>query len=277
MKNNCPNRTPNIFSLQLMYLVAGLVLSTTIDVPNTGDVIVNSPIVLSPYLFGAGTDLFFGVPSVDGVNPIAPIEPTDTPTTLEDYFIAGDPSIIGGHYSGNNTLQYAPEHSPFALQIGALILSDYAAFLNNNSAITGIVTTVQQLPYITDAPFRVDLLVLPLALAFGFAGMAFAVLDVLLLKGDNIVGLFRVNGVDEWMTYLGVMMYKCTTTFAPFFVLVIVLGLALQSVLLGNGGRWLGTVLILFGYAYSTSPLGLILGKRFIHSDYKSVANWFPG
>jgi len=33
----------------------------------------------------------------------------------------------------------------------------------------------------------------------------------------------------------------------------------------------------MFAYAYSTAPQGLILAKRFIHSDYKSVANWFPG
>ena len=136
---------------------------------------------------------------------------------------------------------------------------------------------VQQLPYISDAPFRVDLLVLPMCLAFGFAGLAFSVLDVLLLKGDNIIGLFRVAGITEWMAYLGVVSYKLLTTFVPFFTLVVILGLSLESVLFGNGGRWLGSILIMISYAYSTGPLGLIIAKRFIHSDYKSVANWFPG
>jgi hypothetical protein len=260
-----------------MYLVAGLVVATLVETPNKGDTVTNSPIEISPYIAGSDTSLFFGVPSIDGFNPISPLEPVDAPEAIEDYFVAGVPPFLGGHYDDNSTLQYAPEHSAFALQIGALILSNYTAFLNPNSTIEGIATSVQQLPYTTDAPFRIDLLILPLCMAFGFAGMAFSVLDVLLLKGDNIIGLFRVNGIDEWMTYLGVMMYKFTSTFLPFFVLVIILGSALQSVILGNGGRWLGTVLIMLAYGYSTSPLGLILGKRFIHSDFKSVANWFPG
>jgi len=67
------------------------------------------------------------------------------------------------------------------------------------------------------------------------------------------------------------------TTFVPFFFVVIILGLALGSVLFGNGGRWLATILIIFLYAFSVAPQGLILAKRFIHSDFKSVANWYPG
>lgn len=31
------------------------------------------------------------------------------------------------------------------------------------------------------------------------------------------------------------------------------------------------------GYAYSGSPIGLILAKRFIHGNFKETANWFPG
>ena len=107
--------------------------------------------------------------------------------------------------------------------------------------------------------------------------MAFSVLDVLLLKADNIISLFRVAGITEWTTYLGVMMYKFTTSFTPFFLLLIILSFALKSVLMGNGGRWLGTILVLFGYAYSTTPIGLILAKRFIHSDFRAAANTFPG
>ena len=60
-------------------------------------------------------------------------------------------------------------------------------------------------------------------------------------------------------------------------LIFIVLGVSLGIVLFGNAGRWLGTILLCFGYAFSTSPQGLILAKRFIKSDFKSVANWFPG
>jgi hypothetical protein len=75
------------------------------------------------------------------------------------------------------------------------------------SGVDGIAATAQQVPYVKDALLGVDLLVLPLCLAFGFTGMAFSVLDVLLLlKGDNIISLFHVAGISEWMTYLGVVM-----------------------------------------------------------------------
>lgn len=76
---------------------------------------------------------------------------------------------------------------------------------------------------------------------------------------------------------MGVMFYKCTTSFAPFFALVLILSYAMKIVIMGNAGRWLGTILIMLAYAYSTTPIGLILAKRFIHGDFKSVASWFPG
>jgi hypothetical protein len=191
---------------------------------------------------------FFGIPSNGTFNPFYPLEPSnDPPNSIKDYFLDGDLlPIIGGHYADNTTLQYEPELSPFALQLGVQVLSNYTAFLDPESGVDGIAATVQQLPYVKDALLRVDLLVLPLCLAFDFTGMAFSLFDVLLLKGDNIISLFRVAGISEWMTYLGVVvMYKCTTTFLPFFVLLIILGLPLQLVLFGNGGRWLGTIIVM--------------------------------
>lgn len=115
--------------------------------------------------------------------------------------------------------------------------------------------------------------------------------------------VFRVLGITEWITYLGVTTYKLMTTFVPFFSLAVILCLALKSVLMGNGGRWLGTILIMIGkfvariklmtyslpshrqpficldtaYAFSSTPIGLILAKKFIQSSYKETANWFPG
>lgn len=84
-------------------------------------------------------------------------------------------------------------------------------------------------------------------LSFGFAGLAFTVLDALLLKGNNIIELFRVGGITEWQTYLGVSAYKLGTTFVPFFTLTIILCFSLKSVLFGNAGRWLATILIMIG------------------------------
>ena len=136
---------------------------------------------------------------------------------------------------------------------------------------------LQQLRYTTQIGFRWDLLLIPMFLAYGFAGMAFSVLDILLLKADNIIGLFQVTGISEWATYLGVFMYKFSTTFAPFFLLLVILGLALKSVLFGNAGRWLASILVMFLYAFSNTPMGLLIAKRFVKSNYRAVANWFPG
>lgn len=71
--------------------------------------------------------------------------------------------------------------------------------------------------------------------------------------------------------------YKCATTFAPFFLLLVILGLALKSVLFGNAGRWLGSILVMFMFAFSNTPMGLLIAKRFVTSNFRGVANWFPG
>lgn len=167
--------------------------------------------------------------------------------------------------------------TPFALQIATLAISDYTALLNENVSFRSIATSVHQLPYISEESFRQDLLFVPFCLVFGFSGLVFSVLDILLLKSNNIVGLFRVAGITEWTTYLGVMMYKTMTTFVPFFLLLVILGLSVGLVIFGNAGRWLATIGLMLAYAYSATPMGLLLAKRFIHGDYKSVANWFPG
>jgi hypothetical protein len=255
--------------MQLIYVVIGFLVSN-IGEQAEGD-IVTSPAI---HVVHEGAASFFGLPGFNESNPISPIQAIDTPQTIDDYFI--DSTILGGYLSENMTLQFNPKVDAFALQIGLSVMTNVSAWISGNSA-SGIATTLQQVPYSADAPFRIDVIILPLFLSFGFVGVAFIVLDVLLLKGDNIIELFRVAGITEFHTYLGVAAYKVLTTFVPFFTLVIILGLSLDSVLFGNGGRWLATILVMLAYAYSTAPLGLILAKRFIHSDFKAVANWFPG
>lgn len=262
----------------LMYLIAGIVVSSLVEVQDKGELVTPAPIPMSTYLAGSEQTQFFGVPDIEG-NPknisLFPLIATETPETLQDYFVQG-PSlpVLGGYFQSNSTLQYNPEFS-FSLPVALLGLSRVVAVLSGQAEAVAL--TIQQLPYISESPFRVDLLVLPICMGFGFTGMAFSVLDVLLMKGDGVIALFRVAGITEWSTYLGVMFYKCTTSFTPFFVLVLVLCAALKVVLMGNAGRWLGTIVIMLCYAYSTTPIGLLLAKRFIHGDFKSVANWFPG
>ena len=260
-------------SMPMIYMVIGLVVVSLIPIQTEGETISNPPIKVStPWT----PSEFFGVESLPN-NSISPLEPIQQPADLASYFDGSLP-IIGGYFAENLTLSYEPNVDPFALQFGIAVLANYSTWQGNSSTLNdGISTSVQQLPYITDNPFRMDLLLLPMMLSFGFAGLSFAVLDVLLLKGNNIIELFRVGGITEWMTYVGVTGYKLKTTFIPFFLVTLILGLSLKSVLFGNGGRWLGTILIMFAYAYSSTPLGLVLAKRFIKGDYKEVANWFPG
>lgn len=260
-------------SFPMLYMIVGLVVVSLIPISSKGETVVNPPIKVStPWTAGE----FFGVESLPN-SSISPLQPVSMPLDLADYFDSSLP-VIGGHFAGNLTLSYAPNVDYFALQFGASVVANYSTWLGNSSILNdGIATSVQQLPYVAESPFRFDLLFLPMMLSFGFAGLAFSVLDVLLLKGNNIVEIFRVGGITEWTTYLGVTGYKLYTTFTPFFIVAIILGLALKSVLFGNGGRWLGTILIMLGYAYSSTPVGLILAKRFIRGEYKEVANWFPG
>jgi energy-coupling factor transporter ATP-binding protein EcfA2 len=258
-------------TMPMMYMIIGIVVVSLIEIPTPGQVVANPPIQVSTPWVSAR---FFGVESLAN-RTISPLQQVSQPKELADYF-EGSLPMLGGFYPDNATLQYAPEVDGFALQFGASVIANMSMWLSNSS-LDGIATSVQQLPYTLDQPFRFDLLFLPMMLSFGFAGLAFTVLDILLLKGNNIVELFRVCGITEWTTNLGVTAYKLGTTFFPFFIVALILGLSLKSVLFGNGGRWLGTVLIMVAYAYSGTPSGLILAKKFIHSSFKEASNWFPG
>ena len=276
VRTNAFKRKGEIFlniSLPMLYMIVGLVVVSLIPISSIGQTIINPPIKVStPWTAGE----FFGVEYLPN-SSISPLQPVSLPLDLADYFDGSLPAI-GGHFSRNLTLSYAPNVDNFALQFGASVVANYSTWLGNSSILNdGIATSVQQLPYVTESPFRFDALFLPMCMSFGFAGLTFSVLDVLLLKGDHVVELFRVGGITEWTTYLGVTGYKLYTTFTPFFIVAIILGLALKSILFGNGGRWLGTILIMLGYAYSSTPLGLLLAKRFIKGDYKEVASWLPG
>jgi len=263
-------------TMPLVYLVAGLVAVSLIETPPEGELVINPPInVSSPWVSAQ----FFGMEEIANYS-ISPLAPVPEPLQLNDYF-EGEFPMIGGYYSANQTLQYGPDIDVFALQFSTAVIANYSYCKSDKGIVNftqpGISTSVRQLPYTTDAPFRFDLIFLPMALSFGFAGLAFVVLDVLLLKGDNIIGLFRVVGISEWMTYCGVFCYKLSTTFLPFFILTVILGLSLKSVLMGNGGRWLASILILIGYAFSCAPIGLIFAKKFVRGNLKEVANWLPG
>ena len=256
-----------------------LVIRTNDATKEKGEMIESPAIEIGPIVWPnhQGSARFFGIPSLDETTPILPIETVPVLETVGEYFDDPTSPFLGGYYDNNMTLQFAQDVDWLALQIGVAILSNFSALVNGDNTTNGIVTSIQQLPYESSAPFRIDLILLPIGIAFGFVGIALVVLDVLLLKGENIIELFRVAGIDEFYAYLGTTSYKVLSTFVPFFLLVISLGVSLESVLFGNGGRWLGTILLMLVFGYSTVPQGLILAKRFIRSDYKSVSNWFPG
>lgn len=202
-------------SMPIIYLIMGIVLSIVIDMPEDGEVIINGPIDISPTLATATSMEFFGVPETFDLNPIFPLIPNDdSPSSLDDYF-DGPLPVFGGFYSTNNTLQYSAETSSFALQVGVAVLTDYSMLIDPTGSMDGVSTKIQQLPYISTGPFRIDILFIPFCLMLGFAGLAFSVLDVLLLKGKKIIELFRANGITEWTTYVGVLNYKLLSTFFP--------------------------------------------------------------
>jgi hypothetical protein len=265
----------------MIYVVIGFLVSRSDDKFQKGDIVTSSPIHIGPLIQRAqeGGSLFFGLPSLDTPNSTSQvIFIDDSPATVEEYLFEQSLPMLGGYFTDNMTLMFETNVDAFALQIGLSILSNHSALHTGSNITSGIATTIQKLPYEASEPiFRIELIILPLFISFGFVGLVFAVLDALLLKGDNIIELFRVAGISEWYTCLGITSYKLLTTFLPFFSLTILLGVALSSVLFGNGGRWLSSLLLLLLYAFSVAPQGLILAKKFIHSDYKSVSNWFPG
>lgn len=260
----------------LMYVILGFVVVGSVD-EGHGDDLVPGLVPLTSFSAGSSPSSFFGAGNFSQnmtEQVFSPILLTKEPAGLEDLFAADSDPFLGGFWASNQTLQYNDTLSPFALQVGLQLLANATSFMSG--ATSGIASELLQLPF-TRETFRTDLLLLPLMLVFGFSGLIFSVLDILLLKADNIIGLFRVTGISEWTTYKGVCVYKLASTFLPFFVLVVALGLGTDSVLFGNGGRWFGTILVLLGYAYSTTPLGLLLAKKYITKDYRNAANVFPG
>ena len=98
--------------------------------------------------------------------------------------------------------------------------------------------------------------------------MGFSSHEVDMLKTNKINGLFRVAGISEYMSYLGLACYKVIIVI-PFFLLLVVLGFSSQLVLFGNAGRWMSTLLVLSSYAYSMIPMGLMIAK---HKEKRGVA-----
>lgn len=148
----------------LAYLVAGILVSALVPVQDKGERVVSEAITLSTGLAGSTERQFFGVPDVNA--SIAPLVITEEPNTLIDYFT--DLPILGGYYADNATLQYDPEISGFSLQMIILALTNVLTAASGD--VSEIATVLQQLPYISDAPYRVDMLVLPMCMGFGFNG-----------------------------------------------------------------------------------------------------------
>eukprot|EP00538_Stauroneis_constricta_P006133 CAMPEP_0119550624 /NCGR_PEP_ID=MMETSP1352-20130426/4101_1 /TAXON_ID=265584 /ORGANISM="Stauroneis constricta, Strain CCMP1120" /LENGTH=1679 /DNA_ID=CAMNT_0007596523 /DNA_START=80 /DNA_END=5119 /DNA_ORIENTATION=+ len=255
----------------LAYMIGGMVAVYLTGEPDEVERVFPDPIPISPLLMGKQGE-FFGLEDANVTIP--GILPIGLPATLED-FHDGE-ALLGGYWSANETLQYNDGATGFSTHIGAYILTLANFGRLDRGDDPGIKVNVQHLPYDTDPTFRIDFIVLPIALVYGFTGMVFSMIDILTLKANNIVALFRVAGINEWTVNLGVMFYKCASTFLPFFVIAIILGFSLQLVLFGNGLRWLATIALLLLYAYSATPMGLIISKRFITKDFDSAKSWFP-
>jgi len=191
------------------------------------------------------------------------------PTSLRD-MEENLSSTIGGYFAGNKTLQFADSITPFALQIGASVMA------NTSSSSGGILTFVQQLPYTAEPGFDTASLIFPMLAILGFQGLFMAIMTVLQLKGENVFSLFRVAGISEWEANQGIIVFKFITSFLPTFIMFIILGPALSISAFGDGGRWLATILLLLLLGFSACPFPLIIGKQFIHTDYRSAKKWLP-
>lgn len=229
-----------------------------------------SPIEVHPSLGQPLASFFFGVPNVSDLSPIIS---TSEPASLGDFFSSGTP-YTGGYAGENGTLFYNNTWNEFSVSVGLQILANTSTI--EGGAPAGIAPTLIQIPYPTTTGFNIALIVLPVCIAYGFAGLAFATIDVLLLKGDNVITLFRVAGINEFLANLGVALFKFVSAFLPFFFLMIILGLALSSVLFGNGGRWLATLLVMLTYAYSSTPLGLLFAQMLRSYDPDTVRKLYP-
>lgn len=255
----------------MLYVLVGFLIVARIDdITETGETRSLPAIPITPALALVNRDVirFFGLGAIGnftGVEGDTNILLLENPESLNEYFQLGP--FLSGYLSSNQTLQYNATENNFALQIGLQLFG---------GSTEPFEVWLQQFPYVAQA-FRTDVLLLPMMMVFGFSGVIFSVLDLLNLKADNIVSQFRVTGISELTAYLGVLLYKVSSTFLPFFILVIFLGYATDSTLFGNGGRWLAAIMTMLLYVYSTAPLGALIAKKFITRDFKAAATLFPG
>jgi hypothetical protein len=111
----------------LVYMVAGMLAIYLIGDPEEAICVVPGPLQISPFIVGAVEASFFGVP--DLAQELAmPLILADPSEAIDDYFWSVP--VIEGYYETNRMLQYNPDLSSFASQVGGYIMSSSSIEVN---------------------------------------------------------------------------------------------------------------------------------------------------
>jgi len=249
------------FVMPFMYLL-GAFLLVKLASPNPKivypeDLYVSSSMIEMP----DQNPIMFGIPNSNFSQPPLVFQ-KQVPQDLE----AG--IYVGGIVSENQTLMFNIT-TPLSLPVVLNTVTNYT--------LSGIGKSVSmyigQLPY-TPRFFDFVVMFAPMLFGFGTFGLAYSIIDVVLLKERQINELFHVVGIEPLMIYTGVAIYKLLMVFLPSLTCILVFGFSFANPIMGNGGRFLATILLLSSFAFAVIPFGMNLSPLF--KNVESCKNWFP-
>jgi hypothetical protein len=259
--------------LPLIYMIVGIVLSSVFSGgASEGDIISPDPFYLTPSLLfrtDAKTETVgvFGIGSgqstmdVDGVSVHFNASVLSTPEQFVDVASQAGFLLVGGLLT-NSTLMYDAGFSHAFPILQALLLNETLSE-QLSDATFGVNLIVDPLPYIKEAGFNINALIVPICLNLGFFPLAFIVIDLVLLREYKIFEILHVMGVERFTSHVGVFLTTLSTSFLLFATIAFVLCLAVGSPAAGNGGRWFALLMVLITYAFAAPGFAMLFAPLF--------------
>jgi ABC-type multidrug transport system ATPase subunit len=260
--------------MPLLYVIGGFIAVKVITPPST-----------------TAPSLTLNLEAVDNFasrffSPVTPIEPSNTKNGITFTDSIPQSQTVPGLYTGNsevpayvggvNVTNSAPLQFSTKYSYGVNVAQNAFAQTQTDFKITTVLVPLLTPGALPDANTDYDVggMILPILVGMGFLPLSYGVLAVISLKEQNFVSVFRMIGVSRLQMYQGVILSSVCTSFVPFLLIVIILSLALGVSLFANGGRWLATLLALFGYGYAIIPFGL--ASIPIFPTLKAAQQWWP-
>jgi len=253
------------------YVVAGMVVGS---IAGSGtQLVVPDPVPLDFRGLDGAQSLFTVFGSLDA-NPgtfSEGIQSIRTVPNSTQAFFEGSTPYLGGLLQ-NGTMMFNGT-TLYGIMVMQSFLANFT-FRNETSGLNGVQGQIVRLPFVLEDDFPITPFLLPMLLGVGFVGLSFLVVDLAFYKEYKLYSVFRIMGAPRTLVYAGATLQSLLLAFAPFVVVTFVLAFALQSAIVGSGGRWLALILLFMAYAVALVPFSLMFEPLF--PNLKAAKDYFP-